>query len=374
MAKQRKKTTVEPTASETAEPQFFEIVNWKKAQPRMKGGANDWLKLYTSLLEHDGFCAMDDSARMLIVALWLYAARSGLHILPADPAWLARKIPMLRAEPDLGPLLEAADCYGNPTPFIRYCKPPKARKGRKPAKAAKPRSAGGTGGKSGKSGKGGKVSDKAGKSKSKKKQGEENRAEESRREEREQRKPLRVSREESRERKERVVTTAAQTEETEQTAAEESENPENPTDSEAGSAKSHIMPKPAPSAFSSGKPQKIGSIIAGRFPEHWQDPDAEAFGWEIVEALGYSTDRKNLHSRSEWGSFAKWWSKVKNSVSPIILDDIRQIAIAKAKFINSPKCKSAKNKSAVWFHIMAGEMNHRGIRLPDTRAGPYAVG
>jgi len=110
----------------------------------MKGGGNDWLKLYTGLLEHDGFCAMDDSARMLVVALWLYAARSGLHIFPADPAWLARKIPMLNGKPDLEPLLDAMDCYGEPTPFIRYCPYPKARKG------SKSRPATGTGSKSGK--------------------------------------------------------------------------------------------------------------------------------------------------------------------------------------------------------------------------------
>lgn len=107
MAKQKKPDTEQAGIKN----QFFEIVNWKRAQPRMKGGGNEWLKLYTSLLEHDGFCAMDE----LIVALWLYAARSGLHILPADPAWLARKIPMLN---------------GEPTPFIRYCPPPKGSKGR----------------------------------------------------------------------------------------------------------------------------------------------------------------------------------------------------------------------------------------------------
>jgi hypothetical protein len=108
--------------------EFFEIVNWKKAQPRMKGAGQDWLKLYTSLLDHEGFASMDDSARMLLIALWLYAARSGLYIFPADPVWLAKKIPMLNSKPDLNPLMKATDSYGNPAPFIRYCEPPKSRK------------------------------------------------------------------------------------------------------------------------------------------------------------------------------------------------------------------------------------------------------
>lgn len=130
------------------ESQFFEIVNWKKAQSRMKGGGQDWLKLYTSLLEHDGFAGMDDSARMLIITLWMYAARSGLHILPADPAWLKRRISILNGTPDLEPLLSATDVYGNSTPFVRYCKPPKARgagKGGKSGSAATGAAGGGKG-------------------------------------------------------------------------------------------------------------------------------------------------------------------------------------------------------------------------------------
>jgi hypothetical protein len=119
-------------------PRFFELVNWKKAQPRMKGRDNPWMKLYTSLLDNDAFAGLDDPARMLIVALWLYAARSGQHVFPADPKWLGRKIPMLNSEPELRPLLEAADIYGNPTPFVRYCDPPKpkAPRARKPAKTS----------------------------------------------------------------------------------------------------------------------------------------------------------------------------------------------------------------------------------------------
>ena len=119
------KTTKKPdTDQPQAGPQFFEIVNWKKAQPNIRDGDNDWMKLYTSLLEHDGFAGLDDTARMLIVGLWLYTARSGLHILPADPKWIWRKIPMLNSLPELEPLMTAKDVYGNPKPFLAYCQPP----------------------------------------------------------------------------------------------------------------------------------------------------------------------------------------------------------------------------------------------------------
>ena len=338
----------------SVENHFFEIVNWKKAQPRMKGSSNDWLKLYTSLLEHDGFCAMDDSTRMLVVALWLYAARSGLHVFPADPAWLARKIPMLNGKPDLGPLLDAADCYGNPTPFVRYCPSPRAGKGGK----ARP-------------------------SRSKTKRGKtvgtqvatcERRAqktrEEEREEEREETKPLRVSRKEERERKERIsTTTTQQTAEAQQTEAlepEKPEKPENPMESEAGSAKRHTLPKPAHSAYRHNNPQSIGTVIGEWLPDHWQDPDAESFGWEIVRALGYSDDPNNLKTRSEWGAFAAWWSKVKKYAPTIVLDELRAKAISKANFLRT-KGKSARNRSKVWFHIMYGELSQRGVKMTLTK-------
>ena len=362
MAKQTGKSQ-----SSTANSQFFELVNWKKAQSRMKGGGQDWLKLYTSLLEHDGFAALDDSARMLIIALWLYAARSGLHVLPADPAWLKRKIPMLNGTPDLEPLLTATDVYGNPTPFISYCKPPKARKA---AKGDRGGSAvtGGTGGGKGKGGKDAGARSKAVETKAEKKQGEKKRVEESREEKREQTKPLRVSREKNRERKERV--TQQQTEQAEQ-QAEEPENPVSPIDSEDGSAEAvHIVPKPTRSAIRYSRPQRIGSVIRERFPEHWQDPDCEAFGWEIVLALGYPDDREDPKIRSEWGAFAAWWYRVKASAPVIVIDDLRAMAIKKANYLRT-KGRSARNKSAVWFHIMVGEMGHQNSASDrQARASP----
>ena len=365
-----KKSKGNPKTS--AENQFFEIVNWKRAQPTMKAGPNDWMKLYTSLLEHNGFCGMDDSARMLIVALWLYAARSGQHIFPSDPAWLARKIPMLNSKPDLGPLLEAKDICGNPTPFVRYCELPKDSE-------ADPASKG---------------SSAAGKTKKKKKKivvlVEEKRREEKRREEKkredktkslriseekkreEKTKSLRISKEKKRERKERISSEAAQTITTaaQQTKAAEPEKSVSPIDSEAGSAKRHILPRPTRSVIRSKYPMSIGSIIGERFKDHWMDPDAESFGWEIVRALGYPDDPNNLKTRSEWGSFAAWWSKVKKSAPLIMIDELRAKAIRKAIYLRT-KGKSAKNLSKVWFHIMNGEMGQRGVTISHpARASP----
>ena len=353
MSNQRKKPsgTKKPAKPKIAnrqspiENKFIEIVNWKKAQPNMPLAGNDWMKLYTSLLEHDGFAGLDDSARMTIVALWLYAARSGMYILPADPKWIRRRIPILNGLPVLEPLLSAKDAYGKPTPFLAYCQPPgdvdtdqsvaeppekkptKKRK-RKTGTAVAPRTRGA--------------------------QREKRESREERREKREDETLTGFGREKKIEKKKRINSTARKERvRKEQTAAEE---PENPKDSEAGSAKAlHIVPRPTCSANSRG-PQRIGNIIAGRFPDHWQDPDAEAFGWEIVEALGMPHDPEDQRIRSEWGAFASWWSKVKSKsrASPSTLDFLRAKAIDKARFVNSSKARAARNKSAVWFKIMAG--------------------
>jgi len=367
MAKAKKKKQINSNIS--VDNHYFEIINWKKAQPRMKGSNNDWLKLYTSLLEHDGFGSLDDSARMLIIALWLYAARSGLHIFPADPAWLAKKIPILNSKPDLGPLLDAKDCYGEPTPFIRYCKSPKAKKGGK----ARSADTGGKGGSTRSKLKRGRTAGTGIATRTRARAGE-SRVEESRREEREEReetKPLRVSGETEKRKKERISKKAAQQTETQQIEALEPEKPENPIETEAGSAKRHFLLKPAHSAIRRHRnPQHIGTVLSEWLPDHWQDPDAESFGWEIVRALGYSDDLHNLKTRSEWGAFASWWSRVKKSVPMNMLDDLRAKAIRKADYLRT-KGNSAKNPSAVWFHIMNGELRQRGVTMTQmARASP----
>jgi len=116
-------------AANNGEKRFFEIVNWRKAQPKMKGGGQTWMKLYTSLLYHEGFAGLDSTNQMEIVALWLYAAVSGHHILPADPQWLMQRIPLLKKPPDLELLAGLVDCFGKSDPFIKFC-PAKVKKDR----------------------------------------------------------------------------------------------------------------------------------------------------------------------------------------------------------------------------------------------------
>ena len=307
----------------------------------MMDGPNDWCKVYASLLDHDGFEGLDDASRVLVFMLWTYATRWGRHIFPADPAWIWKRIPILNSEPNLGPLMKAKDVYGRPAPFIRYCPPPLPdgqEEKAKPGKAAK------------------KAAAKKPAKKTKKEEKREERREEKREDE------ILSDFEKRKERKEKTrIKTRVSTEadETEQQAAgvqaaEKPAEPVNPNDSEAGAVEAHIVPKPPQSAYRG--PQAIGTIIGQRFADHWQDPDAEAFGWEIIEALGLPTDRHNIKARSEWGSFAKWWLDIKKICPAIALEQLRDTAISKAKFLNSPKARSARNKSAVWFHIMKGEI------------------
>ena len=48
----------------------------------------------------------------------------------------------------------------------------------------------------------------------------------------------------------------------------------------------------------------------------------------------------------------------------------RKKAIAKALWINSPKCKKKENPAALWTFIMDGELASKGIGMPNKRAGP----
>jgi len=380
----KKKQQTDNSQSPIENRQFIEIVNWKAAQPNMPNMGADWMKLYTSLLEHDGFAGLDDAARVLIVSLWLYAARSGLYILPADPDWIWRKIPMLNSEPDMGPLISARDVYGNPTPFLAYCRPPgQADNGRSQDDhpAAKPAA------KKGKKKPGTAVATRMRGAQRDSKRVE---SREERREKREDATLSGCEREREREKKERVNSrrkqqqakrgqkrrktgqrqqTAKETA-AKETAAAEPEKPENPTDSEAGAVKAlHTMPKP-PHSVTRG-PQRLGTVIKARFPAHWQDPDAESFGWEMVRAIGLSDDRGNTESRSEAGAFAKWWFKAKRSAATMNLDELRSIAFKKARFVISRKAGKVKNPRALWTYIMDGELRSRGVNVPSlARASP----
>jgi len=366
---------------------FIEIVNWTKAQCISKDNA-PWLKFYTSILDNDRIAALDDKSFRLITGLWALAARMGVCVFPADPNWLMRRMAFLHSEPDLEPLMKVKDIYGHSAPFIRYCEAPNGPKKKATKKTAK------SGKKAVSRGK------KAGNSTKPKKQGEQSRVEKRRAEQSTaDTETLTGLRKEEREKENKTglksPTDSSDQKQKEQKRAEQNpitaetdnsritgtqqqerpQNPSNPMESEAGAVRPQYMPKQPLSARCrpSRKPERIGHIISGYFPEHWRDAECQQFGWDMVVSLGMRLDPENMTIRSEAGSFASWLYKLKKAVSiGTVVDELKQKGFDKARYI-CVKAKRVRNRSAIWFKIMAGELASRGITLPDSRASPAAV-
>jgi len=333
--------------SRDTETQYIEIVNWKRAQPNMPEGPAQWLKLYPSLLHHDGFAELDDASRVLLICLWMLAAETGRHVLPADPKWLWRKIPILHTEPDLRPLLEAKNAYGEPTPFLR-------------------------------------IVDKAGiynihntprienKSKSKSKS---------------KTKPLRASEKKIEKKKRNASATADAVVTPDQNGEQERSksqtktktprperpqkqtedasrqtdrrgNPENPTQSEAKGAERAHAPK-APSLATGHDPCRLG-----RIPIWWSDPACTAFSYAVFEALGLRCDPESRQGRDERGTFAAWLFETRARTPQQEWGDIESYAVAKARELVR-KRKGIRKPGALWLSVM-----HKAI---CPRAGPEAA-
>jgi len=107
-------------------PAFVEICNWKRAQPQMPKLGATWAKLYTSLLDHEGFARLRAADQLGVIALWLIAARTGRWVLPADPEWIMAKADFLHEPPDLATLANVTDAWGVPCPFVLYVDAPGA--------------------------------------------------------------------------------------------------------------------------------------------------------------------------------------------------------------------------------------------------------
>jgi len=359
------------TQQMAAKTQFFEIVNWRAAQPNMSGKNNPWFKLYTSLLDDDAFGGMDDSARVLTIGLWMYAARSGQHVFPADPKWLRRKIPMLNCDPDIEPLLTARDDCGRPTPFLRYCDQPNAEQ-----PAGKP---------------------VAKKRASKKKQAEESRAEESRAEE--------SRAEESRAEESRAEESRADDTREDHTGAggaigkrvsarkkktRVSAKPDNSAEkSKAGKSRAarptaakkqtratsahkppeHPRPEPGPepddptipdalgrSDVPTGTDAAPGSVKPPAADRRNRSPSSGAvynkddylFGRRVFLALGLPGDPDN-GAVDETTSFASTWHKIRQGRGPPEDDRLGTRLIKEARAI--ARRKSARNKAAVWNNL-----------------------
>ncbi len=325
MAKQRR-------VSESTEIRSFELVNWRKAQPRMKGEAS-WLKLYTSLLDHDGFAGLDDTSRVLIIALWLYAARSGGHILPADPAWLRRKIPILNSPPDLKPLLDARDCYGEPTPFVRYCDAPGTRR---------------------------KSANKERKKESTKERNKE-KIKERDREDREKKIDLesrgvparkRVPR---KKKKERVILRAERERDSraEQTQKNKPADPLNPDDlgrQRLGPTQSGApdVDRPARANLERSRLSYAAGLTVPQYDRH-----DLAFGLRIHQTLRLGSNPDQGEGLSEVASFAAVWHRIRAQLArapPEIIDRLGARGIKEARRIG--KSRTAKNRSSVWISLI----------------------
>lgn len=318
-------TEAEPTPPPA--PRFIEIVNWKKAQPRMTGKKLPWLKLYTSLLDNDEFALLDDASRVLIIALWMYAMRTGQHVFPDDAKWLHRKIPMLNSEPDLQPLLDAVDIYGNPRPWVQYCDPPKPKtpRSRKPVKTD-----------------------------AEKKQGEESRVEESRGEQTTvaRRGELSGRRERREEEKRRVgpdSETRSDQSQSQSTAAQSTADPTpaDPTKPDAlGQRKATQVAEPAPG--SDNQPQARQRRHRGIYVAGYDRHDL-TLGRRVFIALRLGGDPDHGDGYSEVCSFAAVWHRIMQQLArapPEVRDELGRRAIREAETI--AKRRSARSKSKVW--------------------------
>lgn len=85
---------------------YVEVVNWERFQHYHKGRKPPWIKLYNSLLDGDyDFEQLSDTSKLHLILIWLLASRLDNKI-PADEAWLKRKL-MVGGPVRLKPLLDA---------------------------------------------------------------------------------------------------------------------------------------------------------------------------------------------------------------------------------------------------------------------------
>lgn len=91
--------------------QYIRICNWEKFQHYKKRNP-PWIKLHVQLLENEQFECLQDDSKVLLICLWLFAARKGNGKIPADLKYLQRKLPLCK-RPKLQPLIDAGfiECY-----------------------------------------------------------------------------------------------------------------------------------------------------------------------------------------------------------------------------------------------------------------------
>ena len=84
---------------------YIKICKWEEFQHYKKRNP-PWIKLHTSLLDNESFECLHDDSKVLLICLWLFAARKGNGEIPANIAYLKRKLP-IEKKINLQPLIDA---------------------------------------------------------------------------------------------------------------------------------------------------------------------------------------------------------------------------------------------------------------------------
>ena len=70
--------------------QYLSVKDFKRFQ-HYKDRAPPWIKLYNDLLDNYEFGCLQDASKLHLVLIWLLASRMNNRV-PADPAWIAKRI------------------------------------------------------------------------------------------------------------------------------------------------------------------------------------------------------------------------------------------------------------------------------------------
>lgn len=84
---------------------YIRICNWDKFQHYTKRNP-PWIKLHISLLDNENFECLHNDSKVLLICLWLFAARKGNGNVPVNLAYLQRKLPVGK-KVKLQPLIDA---------------------------------------------------------------------------------------------------------------------------------------------------------------------------------------------------------------------------------------------------------------------------
>jgi len=332
----------------------------------MKGANQPWMKLYTSLLDYEPFLAMDAESQNLIIRIWLYAARSGLHILPADGKWLQSKL-SLDSRPNLKPLMLAADVYGNPKPFLRYCDPPKPNGEQPPEPGPAPEAQGDIAGAAGENGGGQKKSEqnKAEESRGEQKRGEQKRGEQSRTDEKQSTtdscRGVRsgksgISQKRTRKKSAKKSKGSKRKAKSKRQEPAEPAEPANPTESDAlgrqerpcKAISPHNGPNPAPDSVKPASGHRRKRSLSAAAGAAVYDRHDMQFGRRVFLALQLPGDPEK-GAIDETTSFASTWHKIRQGRAPPDEDAMGRRLLKEAASI--ARKRNVKNKAAAWIYV-----------------------